>query len=65
MGRLIFTTNCSVIVIFNWILHSVSDSENEQNMDLYVFSKIVSFRFRNYSKLEINSEQVGAELSQA
>ena len=53
------------VVIFNWILHSVSDSENEPNMDLQVFSKIVSFRFRNYSKQKINSKHVGAERGQA
>ena len=49
---------------FNWILHSVSDSENEQIMDLHVFSKIASFRFRNYSKHKINFKQVVAELGQ-
>ena len=49
------------VVIFNWILHS----ENEPNMDLQEFSKIVSFRFRNYSKQKINSKHVGAERGQA
>ena len=51
-------------VNLNWILHSFSDSENELIMDLQVFSKIASFRFRNDSKQKINSKHVGAEIGQ-